>query len=137
MSKKIISLVVDDDFSCRKLLEMILTPYGSCQAAEDGAAALLYVKEQLRIGNHFDLICLDIMMPGMDGQTVLKEIRKLEEEQNIMPGEGAKIIMVSALNDPKSIMTAFKEQSESYLVKPIDKAQVAKELIKLKLLDPV
>ncbi|MBK7189621.1 MAG: response regulator [bacterium] len=55
---------------------------------------------------HYDLICLDIMMPGMSGQEALEAIRKLEIEHDIHVGQGARVIMTTALEDHKAVRQA-------------------------------
>lgn len=71
-------------------------------------------------GKPYDLILLDIMMPEMDGQEVVKEVRRVEEEKwGIIYPKGIKIIMTTALDDPKNVVTAFKSLYDAYLVKPV------------------
>lgn len=65
------------------------------------------------------MVFLDIMMPEMDGDETLELIRKLEEEAKIASGQGAKIAMISALNDKKNILSSFSKGCEYYLVKPV------------------
>ncbi|GAG45485.1 unnamed protein product, partial [marine sediment metagenome] len=77
------------------------------------------------------LICLDIMMPRMDGHEALGRIREVEQERGVLLGEGAKIVMTTALGDSKNVFRAFNEQCEGYLVKPIDQEQLQKELKKI------
>ena len=122
-------LVVEDDFTSRRVLSRILESFGHCDVAIDGEEAVEAVKIALdsEEGN-YDLICLDIMMPKLDGQGALKQIRALEEEKGILLGEGAKIIITSALNDSKNVMEAFRSQCDGYIVKPYDKAKIAAEL---------
>ena len=131
------TLIVDDDFFCRKLLKKFLSPYGECDMASGGDDAILAFKTALDEGNPYDLICLDIMMPNMDGHAVLREIRRIESEMSIEGLEGVKIIMISALSDSKNIMNAFKSGCESFIVKPIDKNKVFFELEKLGLSIPI
>ena len=116
-----ISLVVEDDFTSRVVMQRLLLPYGECHVAVDGKEAITAYQTMLEAGSKYDLICLDIMMPEMDGQEVLTEIRKMEETKGILHPEAAKIIMTTALADPKNVMQAFKGQCEAYLVKPFRK----------------
>lgn len=131
------TLIVDDEYSNRVLLQLILAPIGDCWMATSGLEAVEQVDEQLKAGKNFDLILLDIMMPNMDGQVALKKIREMESQHDILPGAGAKIIMVTALRDAKNIMTAFQEQCETYLVKPIERELLLNELVKLKLIESI
>ena len=76
----------------------------------------------------YDLVCLDIMLPGLEGQGVLKQIREWEAKSNIHGLDGVKIIMITALGDSKNILQAFKSQCEGYIVKPIRKSKVIDQL---------
>ena len=131
------TLIVDDDFLCRKLLKKILSPYGECDIAMDGEEAISAFEMALDEGKPYDLICLDIMMPNLDGQQALKRIRQIEDNKKIQGLDGVKIIMVTALKDGKNILTAFKEGCETYLIKPITREKILVELEKLSLLTPV
>lgn len=127
-------LIVDDDFSSRVVLQEMLSPYGECHMAVDGQEAIESFMLAWHDGPRYDLICLDIMMPGLDGQEVLKGIRNMEASEGIMPGNGVKIIMTSALSNKENVLTAFKELCDAYLVKPIVKAKLLGYLRELNLL---
>lgn len=128
------TLIAEDDMSCCLFLEKILSPYGPCTVTMNGVDAVNAFKEAHDKTEPFDLVCLDIMMPRMDGQEALKEIRMWEEEQGIHGLDGVKIIMTTALDDSKNIMTSFREQCEAYVVKPIDKTKLIHEVRLLGLL---
>jgi two-component system chemotaxis response regulator CheY len=128
-------LVAEDDFSARKVLQKFLSPYGECDFAVDGEEAMYAFKLALRDNNPYDLVCLDIMMPKKDGHQVLKEIRELENERGIYGLQGVKIIMITALDDPKNIMDAFKSQCEAYITKPIDKNELQDRMRNLGLIE--
>jgi len=129
------TLIVEDDNTSHLLLKEILKPFGPAQSAMNGKEAVEAVRAALESGEPFDLVCLDIMMPEMDGQQALKEIRALEEAQGDLASNGAKIIMTTALSDPKNVVAAFSGLADAYLVKPIDKARLLEELRKLKLIE--
>ena len=125
------TLIVEDDFTSRLLLQEILKSYGPCQTAVNGRKAVEVVQEALEEGEPFDLVCLDIMMPEMDGQQALEMIRNLEESSGIPSNEGAKIVMTTALADMKNVMAAHRNLCDAYLAKPVDKARLLEELRKL------
>ncbi len=129
------TLVVEDDFTSRLLLQTILLRYGECHVAVNGNEALRAFLAAGEGGRQYDLICLDVMMPEMDGQEVLKEIRALEETEGIVYGKGVKIIMTTALGDPQNVFMAFHQLCDAYLVKPIDKAKLLSLLKSLNLIE--
>jgi two-component system chemotaxis response regulator CheY len=126
------SLVVDDDFVCRSTLLAQLLPYGSCDAAANGREALLAVGRAQDAGWTYDLVCLDIEMPDMNGQEVLRAMRQREDHQ---PGaHRAKVIMTSAHSEADQVKTAFINRSDGFLVKPVRAEQLRARLQALGLL---
>ena len=117
-------LIAEDDLTGRLLLQNLLAPHGRVHAVADGRGAVEAFKRAALKRQPFDLICLDLMMPEMDGQAALKEIRVLEESAGVLPGKGVKILMTTALGDAKNVFTAFRELCDGYLVKPIDKSKL-------------
>jgi two-component system chemotaxis response regulator CheY len=117
--RKMKILIVDDDLISRKYLHGILRKYGSCEIAANGKEAVEYYKMSIASKTYYDIVFLDIMMPEMDGDETLEVIRKLEEAAEISTGQGARIAMISALNDKKNILSSFSKGCEYYLVKPV------------------
>ena len=73
------TLIVEDDFTSRLLLQELLKGYGPAHVAVNGKEAVEAARMAMDAGEPYDLICLDIMMPEMDGHGALKEIRAQEE----------------------------------------------------------
>lgn len=122
-------LIVEDDFTSRKFMQSILSPYGECDIAVNGIEAVAAFKASLA-GPRYDLICLDIMMPEMDGQEALKQIREIERSGNIKSSDEVKVVMTTALDDPKNVVEAYyKGGATSYVPKPIDR-QLFLQLLK-------
>ena len=128
-------LIVEDDFTSRLLLQEILKAWGAAHVAVNGREALEAVRIGLETGEAYDLVCMDIMMPEMDGQQAVAEIRAMELATGVAPGKGSKIVMTTALGDMKNIMNAFGNLCDAYLVKPIRKDALAGELRKLGLIE--
>ncbi len=128
------ALIVEDEFVSRKALRSFLSPLFEVEVAVNGDEAVEAFGMGLQEGKPYDLLFMDIMMPGVNGIEALKRIRRIEEEQ----GEPAcKVVMVTALDDPKTVITSFQEVGASaYLVKPITKDKVMAELQKLSLDQP-
>lgn len=122
------SLIVEDEFTSRKILSTLLAPYGEVHVAVNGMEAIAAFQIAYAEQAPYDLVCLDIMMPGMDGRDVLKKIRALEEQWGIGGLHGAKVIMTTALGDKESIFQAFRSGCEAYIVKPIQRLHLIEQL---------
>ena len=102
-------LVVDDMELNRDILSRRFGREGyAVETASTGEEAL----ELIRSGN-FDLVLLDIMMPGMDGMEVLKAIREMRSMMELP------VIMVSAKDESEDIAAALKISANDYVVKPV------------------
>ena len=128
------TLIVEDDFTCRLLLQEMLKEYGPVHVAVYGKEALDAIRSGLDSQEPYDLVCMDIMMPEMDGQQAVSAIRSMEESRGIIYTDGTKIVLVTALGDMKNVSFAFGRLCDSDLVKPIDKNALLVELRKLELI---
>lgn len=121
-------LIAEDNIVTQKLLFKFVSPYGDCDIANDGEEAIEIFHNAIEKNDPYQVIFLDIMIPKIDGHTILKEIRKIEDENGIFGRSNTKISMTSALDDCKNIMTAFKHQCEAYITKPFNKDKILNEL---------
>ena len=128
------TLIVEDDFTSRLLLESLLSPYGRCHVAVNGNEAVAAFRAAQERGQRYNLVCMDIMMPEMDGQAAIREIRKLEESQGTLSSDGVKIIMITALDDVKNVVQSFNSLCDAYLFKPIDSSKLIGRIRELHLL---
>lgn len=124
-------LIVDDEPIALILLQNYLAPYGRIDSVEDGLEALERLSSALKAKDPYCVMFLDIMIPGMPGDKVLEEIRRLEAEAGVAPGKGTRIVMASSLADYSTISSAFQNQSDAYLVKPIDAQAIDRTMAKL------
>lgn len=117
-------LIVDDDLLNRRIMSDILAPYGTCDLAVNGYDAMEAYERAVSSRSPYDLIALDIVMPGMDGRQVLKQIRADEDKRGI-PAEGAvKILMVTSEADADSILDSYGLRCDAYITKPIEKGKI-------------
>ena len=128
------TLVVEDDFVSSVLLDELLKGYGPVTAAVSGKEAVAAALDAFSMGEPYDLICLDIMMPEMDGQEVLRQIRSTEAALGLVSGKRARVFMTTALADLKNVRAAIDGACDAYLLKPIDKARLLSELRKFGLI---
>ncbi len=127
-------LIADDDFTSRLLLRRLLAPHCECDVAMNGWEALEAFKCAFAGKHPYDLICLDILMPGLGGLEALRELRKLEAKAHLDEKDQVKIIIITVLGNPEQIKAAAMANCQAYLVKPIDKATLIEKLRTLGLL---
>jgi two-component system chemotaxis response regulator CheY len=122
-------LIVEDDFISRRIMKELLSTYFESDIAVNGEEAVASFRMAHEGKHPYDLICMDIMMPGVDGNEALKRIRDIEREMGVPPELEVKVVMTTALDDPKTVIDSFyKGGATSYLVKPISKQKLVREL---------
>ena len=124
-------LLAEDDYVTRKAMDSFLSKYGECDVTVDGMEAVDAFLLALEEDDPYDLVCLDIMMPVMDGYQALMGIRNLEKERDIPKEKQVKVIMTTALNDEKNVKMAFELGCTIYSGKPIDQVRFEQALKKL------
>ena len=125
-------LVVEDDFVSRKLFTRILADFGTCDTAVNGLEAVDAYRQAWDACEPYDLILMDIMMPHLSGLEALERIREMERERGIALGDSVRVIIVTAVDDPKNVSRAFFQGAAmSYLIKPIDKKKLIEEVRRL------
>ena len=127
-------LLAEDDFASRKFMSNYLGKYGDCDITVDGEEAVDAFLMALEDDEPYDLICLDVMMPVLDGYQALKAIRDIEAQKGIPKSKRVKVIMTTALNDERNVKMAFELGCEAYAGKPIDVEKFEKVLNKLGLI---
>jgi DNA-binding response OmpR family regulator len=102
------ALVVEDEPRIRELVALHLSLEGlTCVEAGDGDEAL-----RLARAEHFDLIVLDLMLPGLDGVTVCRAIRRES------PNAAAPILMLTARSEESDKVLGLESGADDYLTKP-------------------
>lgn len=124
-------LLVDDNFVSRKLLNALLKEVGECVLAASGEEAFEQFTHAQSNGVPFDLICLDVMMPGLDGHETLAQVREWEAKNEIDAVHGVKVIMITAMDDKKNVFQAFKGGCEAYIVKPVERNKLMEAIARL------
>lgn len=127
-------LIAEDDFASRMFLYKFLSGYGECDLTVDGIEAVEAFLMAHDGGSPYDLICLDIMMPKVDGIKALKAIRDIEKQKGIEEVNSVKVIMTTALNDTDSVHNSFEAGCEVYASKPIDTVKFVDVMKKLDLI---
>lgn len=127
------ALIAEDEFLARKILLNFLKPLFEVDIVVNGQEALSAFRMSHSEGRPYDLICMDIMMPEMNGLEALERIRAHEVELGIK--NPVRVVMTTALDDPKTVIRSFHDGTASaYMVKPLEKEKLFAELEKMGLL---
>ena len=128
-------LIAEDDFASRKFMLRFFEKYGECDVTVDGREAVEAYTMAVEMDEPYDFICLDIMMPEMDGHQALRRIRKIEEENNVPDDEKVKIVMTTALSETRHVTKAFENGCTAYAGKPINQEKLEAMLKKFDLIE--
>jgi two-component system chemotaxis response regulator CheY len=119
-------LVVDDvQVNCR-VLRGLLIKYGTCDIVSNARDAIAAFQSAWKEDTPYRLICLDIMLPEIDGLKALEVIRKMEEAMNLEAAQRVHVIMVSASDDPHHQLKAKELGCDGFLAKPIFSTHLTK-----------
>jgi two-component system chemotaxis response regulator CheY len=115
------------------VLQTFLSRHGECQAAVNGTEAVEAFRIAMEQGKPYDLICMDILMPEMNGREAVRHIRAMEEARGILSTLGAKIIMTTTVEDVKEVILCYQELCDAYLMKPIDLTELIGQMKRFQL----
>ncbi|NDV25078.1 response regulator [Desulfovibrio sp. JC010] len=129
-------LIVEDSNTSRMYLREILRQItkkldASIDCAVCGEEALEKFEHKWLEGTPYNLIFMDIILPGMDGLQALEKIRAIEQAKQVPEDMKAKAIMTTALDDSTKASRAFFQcEALSYITKPITAQKIQAELSK-------
>jgi len=129
------SLVVEDTRVVQMILEKLLEPYGECLIAKNGAEAIDAFHRAFGEKRPFDLVCLDMGLPDLDGREVLSKIRAIEDVRGVQEGQKVPVIAVTAASDTATVRSVI-EMGDGYIVKPISREKLVQNLVRLGLIPP-
>lgn len=130
-------LIAEDDLVSRNFLNRFLSKYGECDLVMNGLEVLDAYLMSIKDKDPYQLICLDIMMPKLDGVKTLKAVRDIEKQYGISQKKRVKIIMTTALAEAQLVRTAFDYGCEAYAAKPIDTKKLMEVMKKLGLFEEI
>lgn len=113
------SLVIEDDATCRKVFKAFFEKFGVCDIASNGAEGLDLYKKSLINGEAYNLAVIDIILPDINGNEVLKSIRKEEDIAGIQDYFRTRVVITTSLDDEKNreIAQNLEHGLETYYVK--------------------
>ncbi len=122
-------LIVDDDESIHLYLQAVLAPFAQCDSALSGEKGVVLFDKAHVDGKPYDVVMMDILMPGMDGHQTAETMRAREKELGIDGQHQFKLVMITSLVDDTNVSKAFfNTHASCYIVKPLDKEKVIDEL---------
>jgi two-component system sensor histidine kinase BarA len=116
-------LCVDDNPANLLLVQTLLSDLGAQVTAVDSGYAALEVVQRER----FDLVFMDVQMPGMDGRQATEAIRRWEAEREVSPVPVIALTAHALSNEKRALLQAGMDD---YLTKPIDEQQLAQVVLK-------
>jgi two-component system, chemotaxis family, chemotaxis protein CheY len=129
-------LIVEDEPVNQEFLLLALKNRAECQAVGSGEDALAAVTQALDAGRPFDVVFLDLLLPGIGGLQTLEKLRHLEGHFELPEEQRARVIITTALDDDRAASRAFIQgRAVSYMTKPFRVSDIRDELAKLGLLD--
>lgn len=126
-------LIAEDDYVNRRFLFKFFSQYGDCDMVVNGEEAVEAVMFSLEEEDSYELICLDIMMPKLDGLKALKMICSIEKDKKINKKKVSKKFVITALDNAKDVEKAFELGCEVYVTKPINTEKLIQVMNKLNL----
>ncbi|HVN71990.1 MAG TPA: response regulator [Desulfomonilia bacterium] len=131
------TLIVEDELTSRIILQRILSPYGEVHLSLNGGEAIDAFKSALDQGSPFDLICMDFMMPELDGRTALVRIRTIETEKGINQADRVKVIMTTGLRNINTEYDDITSLCDAVIQKPVRKDNLTQFLQKIMKISPI
>ena len=122
------TLIAEDDSTNSFLLEAFLSTYGQCLVVDNGKKAVEAFRVAAEVGQPYDLVCMDVVMPVMDGHHAVRLIRALERTLGVLPDTRVKIIMTTALSDRGNVILSAREECDAFVLKPINTVRLMDHL---------
>jgi len=128
------SLIVEDDPTARFILGKWLEKFGPIETVSNGMEGLDAFSLSLDSGYPFQLVTMDINMPGLNGLEALKRLRQMERDKGVSHDKRCKVLMATSEETSSSVMTSFREECDGYMTKPFHRKALLEHLEKMGLL---
>jgi HD-like signal output (HDOD) protein/CheY-like chemotaxis protein len=122
------SLIVDNDEAGRAALKSVLQGLGDCDQALDRESAIGRFREAHAKGQPFDLVTLDIAMPLMREESIIRQFREIETQLQIMPEQRACILVVTALSERQIKTDCIMQGCDDFIEKPAETKRIMDKL---------
>ena len=126
------TLVIDAEEAIKQSICGVFANNGTCDGATDGQMGLDLLKQAFKLKQPYTLVILDIVLPEVDGHTIIKRIREWELEQGVDPLNESKILVVSRRRDEPTILKAFRNGATGWISKPVAVEEIIHKLNNLR-----
>lgn len=116
------SLVIDDEPTARMQLRFLLESRGPVDEAPDAIAGLQRIRDAVADNDPYDLVCIDLSMPGPSGIDAIKMVQEVDKK--LRQGKHTNVVVVTASDDQKDIRAALHQHVDGYLLKPVTPGQI-------------
>jgi two-component system, chemotaxis family, chemotaxis protein CheY len=121
-------LTIEDDPTAQMMLKNILCKFADVTESANGEEGLQTFCAALKDGNGFDLVCLDIGLPDVQGNDLLQMLRKTETEK---PTKPAVVLVMTASHEIQVIQKMITLGADGYFVKPVNRVKLIVRLREL------
>ena len=127
-------LVIDDEDVSRLMLSSFLSDFAPCDNAVNGKEGLQLFEKALEEGNPYTLLCIDLMMPELNGLALIRMIRDLEKKVAVFSDFRTKIFVITASDSAWDKADLLLDNlCDDYIVKPFERTTLLALLEKNKL----
>ena len=129
------ALIVEEEFYSRWYLRRVLEPYTRCDVVVRGEEAVDIYRLSVDSGTPYALVFLDMRLPEMNGDAVLREIRRIERRSRSQDGvQRTKVLLISSDDDIERLPAQLMEECEGHIAKPIAEGEILRKLSSLGLI---
>jgi two-component system, chemotaxis family, chemotaxis protein CheY len=114
-------LIIEDDPTARLMLKSILCKFADVTESTNGSEGMQAFYSALKDGSGFDLVCLDIGLPDVQGNDLLRLIREAEAEKLT---KRSVVVVMTASHESEIIQEMLTLGADGYLVKPINRIKL-------------
>lgn len=119
-------LVIDDEPIARLQLRLLLESRGRVDEAPDAIAGLQRIRDAIADNDPFDLVCIDLSMPGPSGIDAIKMVKDVDQKLRL--GKHTNVVVVTASDDQRDMRAALHQHVDGYLLKPVTPGQIVETI---------
>jgi two-component system chemotaxis response regulator CheY len=124
-------LIIEDDEMSRIMLQEFLAKFALCDVADNGLEGLILFENALLSGNPYSLMCVDLIMPEMNGLAFIRKVRDLEQAKGLDNESRSKIFVISSSDSTWDKADLLLDNlCDDYIVKPFNRSSLMANLYK-------